>query len=175
MNTDQWLAADCLFVFGSLMDPDVLELVSGMPVSALQVSSATVHGYRQCEVAEESYPVLVGCESSRADGLLLHGLTVDALKRILFFEGEEYSLQPINAVTDANCIQQAHYFRDTGVYTVRETMWDFEQWRRIHKPSFLKVSSEYMNLYGTMSAAEADEYWVQLTRGDGSDAPAVAV
>lgn len=166
MNPAQWCDADCLFVFGSLMDTDVLSVVSGIPLSELKLTSATVFGYQQRELVEESYPVLVVCESARASGKLIQGLTVDALQRILFFEGEEYRLQPIDTVTDRSYLQSAFYFRDTGAYTVRQNVWDFERWARLHKPPFLDASREYMNLYGTMTAAEADAYWTALMQVD---------
>ncbi len=158
MNPAQWRDADSLFVFGSLMDSAVLELVCGMSLSDLEIAPATVRGYRQCEVVEESYPVLVGCEASCTTGLLVQRLTINALQRILFFEGEEYSLQPIDAVTGHE-VKHAFYFRDTGTYTVRDSMWDFDQWSRLHKTSFIEASRDYMALFGKMSVAEADAYW----------------
>ncbi len=162
MNSANWSELDALFVFGSLMDPQVLELVSGMPLTELVVTPATVQGYRQGVVAEENYPVLVACESSETSGLLIKGLSSTALERILFFEGEEYALQPIDVRVPGEESAQAFYFRDTGVYTVRENKWDFDQWTRLHKASFIDVSRQYMALFGNMTAAEADAHWTAL-------------
>ncbi len=159
-----WTAADCLFVFGSLMDRDVLGLVAGMDVNSLELQAVTVSGYRQSEVAEESYPVLVAQEDSRCSGMLIRGLTSVALERILFFEGEEYLLSPIsvNPLGTSDSPVDAYYFRDAGVYTVRPNAWSFEAWQSQHKQSFLVASRAYMDLFGSMTAAEADEHWLAL-------------
>ncbi|MEM7257647.1 MAG: gamma-glutamylcyclotransferase family protein [Pseudomonadota bacterium] len=164
MTTTDWCDNDSLFVFGSLMDPDVLALVSGMALSDLTLATASVQGYRQGEVEEESYPVLVACESAQTSGLLIKGLSDTALARILFFEGEEYRLQKIEATLDNGEAVAAFYFCDTGAYTVRDAMWDFDQWQQIHKPSFIEASRQYMALFGSMSAAEADAHWTALTQ-----------
>ena len=125
-NPIHWEASDCLFVFGSLMDPEVLELVSGL--AELTINAATVEGFRQCEVSEESYPVLVADEASVCHGLLVGGLTVLAVQRILFFEGGEYTLEPITVTGDDTATEliEAYYFKDTGAYTVKAESWGYE-------------------------------------------------
>lgn len=168
MTMSNWCSDDSLFVFGSLMDPQVLSLVSGMSESALELVPATVQGYRQGEVVEESYPVLVACKSAQTEGLLINGLSSLALQRILFFEGDEYQLQPIDTVTASGQPVAAHYFCDAGVYTVRDTSWDFALWQQIHKASFIEASRQYMALFGTMTAAQADAHWNELTQQNGS-------
>ncbi len=169
-----WTGDDCLFVFGSLMDRDVLSLVSGMDASSLVLQPGTLHGYQQSEVVEECYPVLVANESSSCNGLLIQNLTPLALERILFFEGEEYFLAPVTVVPQAGQATsvKAYYFRDAGVYTVRAEPWNFEAWQTEHKASFMVASEQYMALFGTMTAAEADAHWLALT-GE-SDAGEVA-
>jgi len=162
------------------MDSDVLELVSGMSIGDLSIQNATAAGYRQCEVSEESYPVLVADDSAKCNGLLIGGLTTLAIERVLFFEGEEYALKPIavlganepdgraNVVAadaggnnDAHC--NAYYFSDNGTYTVRAESWDYADWQRHHKSSFVDASTSYMELFGQMTAAEADAHWLTLT------------
>lgn len=166
MNIDDWTTDSCLFVFGSLMDPDVLEIVSGMGLSDLEVSAATAPGYLQCEIAEESFPVLVNSDAGNASGLLIRRLNLPAVKRILFFEGDEYCLEPIAVVSAQVQGISAFYFRATGVYTVRETMWDFALWSAQHKPGFVDATLHYMDLYGKMSTKEADAHWQNLTSDD---------
>jgi gamma-glutamylcyclotransferase (GGCT)/AIG2-like uncharacterized protein YtfP len=165
MNSLQWCDNDHLFVFGSLMDEDVLALVTAMASSDLQTVAGTVNGYKQCEVEEESYPVLVPCEGAVTDGVLVSGLTVQAIERVLFFEGEEYRLQSVEVLAgEGQSVVPAYYFCDTGAYTVRPDAWDFAHWRDFHKPAFIESSRAYMSLFGTMTAAEADVHWSALTQ-----------
>lgn len=164
-NPSQWAPGNCLFVFGSLMDHDVLELVSDMPIATLSIREAEVEGFRQCEVREESYPVLVADKSAKCRGLLVGGLTTVAVERILFFEGDEYTLEPITvSVENADEeITGVYYFSDTGAYTVRAESWNFDHWQQHHKSPFIAASAAYMNLFGQMSAAEADARWLEIT------------
>jgi hypothetical protein len=178
MNTSQWKAGDSLFVFGSLMDRQVLELVSGLSAKMLSMQDATARGFRQCEVVEESYPVLVADDTEDCRGLLIGGLTPQALDRILFFEGDEYQLEPVNVVREErgmDKIEPAYYFRDTGGYSVKSESWDYDKWRSQHKRAFLTVTADYMKLYGQMTATEADAHWVALAGSAGSDSPSETV
>ena len=160
-----WKADDSLFVFGSLMDPDVLSLVSGMLIDTLHMQASTASGFRQCEVSEESYPVLVADHNTQCHGLLINGLTCEALERILFFEGDEYTLESIQVQretapdTRSPYLVNAWYFRDTGAYTINPGSWDFGNWQSHHKVSFMQGTKKYMQLFGQMSATEADAYW----------------
>jgi hypothetical protein len=164
-----WTGGDSLFVFGSLMDRDVLGLVSGIDADNLMLTPATAYGQKQCEVVEESYPVLVADEAASCSGLLISQLTPLALQRIMFFEGEEYFLAPVSVSAHGGSVVNAWYFRDAGVYTVRGTAWDFAAWQNTHKTSFMQASSEYMALFGTMTSAEADAHWQALAEASGSD------
>lgn len=161
MNSADW-RDELLFVFGSLMDSAVLTIVSGCQPDRLAVSVASARGFKQCEVAEESCPVLVPSTGATCNGHLIAGLDAAAIDRIYFYEGDEYSLCPIS-VSVADQPKSAFYFRDTGIYTVRDTEWDFEHWQKTHKQAFLSATHDYMKLYGTMSATEADVHWQQLT------------
>jgi len=148
-----------LFVFGSLMDQDVLRIVSNMEDHQLSHTEGHATGYRQQEVIGESYPVLMPDATKQTRGLLINGLNEIAMQRIHFFEGDEYALAEIGISTTDNANISANYYRDTGVYEILETGWDFQQWQRTHKVSFLKRCENYMQLFGTMSATEADRYW----------------
>jgi len=148
-----------LFVFGSLMDRDVLRIVSNMEDSQLSHTEGHAIGYRQQEVTGESYPVLMPDDAKQTEGILIDGLSDTAMQRIHFFEGDEYALAELKVSTTDNANILANYYRDTGVYEILESGWNFRQWQRTHKTSFLQRCENYMQLFGTMSATEADRYW----------------
>ena len=164
-----WTGGDSLFVFGSLMDRDVLGLVSGIDADNLLLTPATVYGQQQREVVEACYPVLVPDETASCSGLLISQLTALALQRIMFFEGEEYFLAPLAVSAHGGSVVNAWYFCDAGVYSVRPTAWDFAAWQNTHKTSFMQASTAYMALFGTMTAAEADVHWQALAEASGRD------
>ena len=147
-----------LFCFGSLMDDDVLRVVTGRDPDGLDIVAADAPGRAQREVVGESYPILVPDAGSRARGRLVGGLDAEALERVLFFEGEEYAIAPLEVEVGGER-RPAQYFRDTGVYRTSGGSWDFARWRAAGIDDFLDHTARYMALYGTMSAAEADAVW----------------
>ncbi len=140
------------------MDPTVLELVSGQQPHELAVVPALVHDHVQREVIGESFPVLVPAPEGVAQGCLIHGLNEVALGRILFFEGEEYRLAPLTVYVDGACCAASH-FANANTYRTGEQHWDLQTWQRDHRAAFLPRAAAYMQLFGTMSKAEADALW----------------
>ena len=156
------------------MDPDILTLVSGMSLPDLTIDNTLVRGYAQREVAEESYPVLIEVAGASCEGLLINGLTDTAMQRIHFYEGEEYQLSDIDvelmtAASQTNvdsplngaAIRQACYYREAGAYTTLAQSWSFSRWVAEEKTAFLPRVADYMSLFGTMTMAEADAFWIK--------------
>lgn len=141
------------------MDSDVLQIVSGQPLASMKMQAATAPGYVQREVAGESFPVLHADSPGCATGVLIHGLTETAIQRILFFEGEEYQLRALDIVTADGIRINARYFADAAVYQLLPTSWSFEHWLAHEKNAFIARCRRYMDLFGTLSIAEADTYW----------------
>ena len=148
-----------LFCFGSLMDWDVVECVLDQSTVGLTMQPATLSGYRVARLPHESYPMLVADQTRVAHGQLLAGLDAEQLKRIVFFEGEEYVITPCLVQLECGGFANALFF-DEGIMPSAElTDWSFNQWIENHKDFMLKQSSAYMSFYGKMTAAEADYYW----------------
>lgn len=143
------------------MDPVVLQIVSGRALSELQIFDAVAPGYVQREVVEESYPILVAQASQQAHGQLIFGLDEHAMDRIQFFEGDEYALDTLPVLTDSGT-KLAHWFRDTGAYQDTGNEWSFSTWREHAYDAFIDMAESYMQLYGTMTATEADTHWQSL-------------
>lgn len=147
-----------LFCFGTLMDTSVLALVSAQPLQELTVVPAMLRDHVQREVIGESFPVLVPEPGGTASGSLIHGLDETALERILFFEGDEYRLAPLTVIVDGTSLEASH-FEDANTYRTGERSWDLASWQTVHRAEFLTRAKAYMQLFGTMSKAEADAHW----------------
>jgi len=148
-----------LFCFGSLMDADVLQLVTAQPLASIQLHPARVVDFAQREVVGESYPVLVAEQGAMVKGLLIESLTADAMHRIQFFEGEQYALERVTITLDSGHSRTAAYFKSTGLYQVLDTPWDFAAWRNNDKADFMPRAERFMQWYGRVDAREADQYW----------------
>ena len=74
-----------LFVFGTLMDRDLLAEVLARDISDLRFTTGTVDGFRRCRARGESYPILVSEAGSRIEGCLVEGLSAADLSRLAFY------------------------------------------------------------------------------------------
>ncbi|MEO0618861.1 MAG: gamma-glutamylcyclotransferase family protein [Pseudomonadota bacterium] len=148
-----------MFFFGTLMDLDVLEIVSGQSRAQLTCAPASAEGVVQRNVIGQDFPVLVDAPGAHMTGRIVYGLTETARDRILFYEGEEYRVCDITVRTADGGKVACHYFADNAVYEISDVPWDFDAWQRTQKTEFLSRARRFMALYGTMSAAAADAYW----------------
>jgi len=155
-----------LFVFGTLMDDEVLAAVSGMSLSDLQLNPAVATGFMRRLVLGESFPVLVPTADEKVSGLLIEGLSQEALDRCSFFEGDEYRLQDLQVerLPDSHShlisgVVDAVYFADTDIYELDAKDWSIERWRIDDKPDFIPRLNHYMSFFGKLSTTEADKHW----------------
>lgn len=149
-----------LFVFGTLMDPDVLRIVLGRAVEPSLMQPATLGGHRVMRVADESYPVLVPDPAASAEGALLSGLSGREWDRIRFFEAEEYVLRSCRVVAGAGSVEAL--FCSQGVTSGVDGVWSLSWWQRRHKPLFMRMIEPYMALFGVADLEQAEALWSEL-------------
>jgi gamma-glutamylcyclotransferase (GGCT)/AIG2-like uncharacterized protein YtfP len=84
-----------LFVYGSLMFPEIIRSVIGRVPEG---RPAIIQGYRRLVVAGESFPgmIKVGESDERVDGLVYVDITSEEWKRIIAFEDEFYGLKEVS-------------------------------------------------------------------------------
>ncbi len=148
-----------LFSYGSLMDADILRLVIGDEIESTSMRPAQLAGYRCVQLPNESFPVLQAEAGKIVQGQLIENLSALATDRIRFFEGDEYELEHCQVQTDAGA-RQALYCADVTSPGELNVPWLLADWQREHKVLFSKRVENYMKLFGTMSATEADAYWL---------------
>jgi len=84
-----------LFFFGSLLDPELFEVVVGRPMASVVGVLARLDGWSARRVREEDYPILVPTPESGTVGRVIAGLSWTEIDRVQFFEGDEYDLSPV--------------------------------------------------------------------------------
>ena len=79
-----------LFLYGTLLDPDLLSTFAGRPVSLIP---ATLQGWRRVALPDGRYPTLRRARSTVVGALA----TVDSatLARLAAYEGPAYRLTPV--------------------------------------------------------------------------------
>ncbi len=76
-----------LFVYGTLMFPEVLHAVCGVH---LPMRPATLGGYRRHRVRGQRFPAIVAAAGSSTDGALVDGVTPALWRRLDAFESDFY-------------------------------------------------------------------------------------
>lgn len=151
-----------LFVFGTLRDREVLEIVLARAVAADSLRSATLADFCVVRLPDESYPILIPALGELADGAIIADLQAEDMKRIEFFESEEYTFRECKVSVDGAAIVDAVYCSEGTVAQGAVEPWDLEHWHRTHKAGFVDKIRQYMALYGHASIEEAERLWSEM-------------
>jgi Gamma-glutamyl cyclotransferase, AIG2-like len=150
-----------VFFFGSLMDRELLALVTGRAADDLLIDAAIVHGFARRRARDESFPLLVPHPGGRVEGVLVEGLTPADIDRIQFFEGSDYAFSLL-AVECRGERLAAHAFLPTARLHAEETAWEFEAWCAAERALCVALTEELMSHYGSLSIAEIDALWPEI-------------
>ena len=133
-----------LFLFGTLLWPDLLEAVAGRPVA---VTPARLAGQSVRRAADGDWPVLT--PGAGAEGAVTEPLDADAAARIDWYEaGYGYGRAAVEAATADGPVAAAVYRGPAdGAGT-----WDLAAWRAEHGARTLLAAREIMAARGAASA-----------------------
>ena len=148
------------FFFGSLMDIDICEVVIAKRLRDKDIQPATLHGHVRVTVANETYPALKTQPGGAVAGILVDHLNAEDARRICFFEGEEFTLEPRTVELASGEHTEAMVFIAAAHLKIVERPWDFAVWQAIHKPHYLSLVHDWMAGYGAMDFMELDAQWV---------------
>lgn len=137
-----------IVLFGTLRDPDLLEIVLGCVADAQPVALAD---HRVFAAAGETFPLLLPCAGAQAEGLLLADLTDDQIARLDYYEAPYgYVLEPV-ALADG---RRAQVYRPSHNQYGAGAPWDLAKWQAAQGPVIREAAREIMGLYGEMSVAD---------------------
>ena len=120
-----------LFVYGTLCDPEVRDLVMGRRNG--QVYPATLRGYIAVQIIGAKYPVLQKKSSGRVDGLLLSGLDFVTLTRISHYESVEYRVVHLQPIVFCHGPVEALLFLARRTVASSQRPWRLKEWQYRHK------------------------------------------
>lgn len=152
-----------LFLYGTMLDMEILELVLGRSVSANELMAARLEGFRRVKVPDESYPVLAAANGSEIGGAVISMLSESDWDRIIFFENVEYEHRECVIELDDGTELIAVFYSDGVMIPGADDEWTLEWWQEVHKPHLMPAIREYMALFGKATMDEADAVWATLT------------
>jgi hypothetical protein len=152
-----------LFLFGTLRDPALFEVVFGRPQQALACRPALLSSHAAMRVDGADFPVLVAAPACRQPGLLVEGLAPAEVDRAIFYESTGYRLAPVRlAVAGRTALARA--FLPTGRLPVSDERWRLALWRRRHGLRVVTAAALALEHYGRVDAAGFEALWPQIER-----------
>lgn len=140
-----------LFFYGTLMDPDVQNVVLGRVVPDEHIEAGVAEGFRCVFVAGRSYPMLLPYAAGRVEGHLVHGLDRDAVRRLTAYEGREYHLVPlrVKSLDHGQTVTAGIFLTDRTIRPDRRD-WSLALWQLRYKRGFLRHARQLMHRYGSI-------------------------
>ncbi|MBB6523412.1 gamma-glutamylcyclotransferase family protein [Pseudoteredinibacter isoporae] len=163
------LRQKAFFVYGTLLDPDILNTVLGRELPEEQYAPAYLDGYCTKLYPGDSFPALQTKVGGSVRGAVLYHLNDEDLARIDFYEGDEYDFAEIKVRLGDGRLHSAAYNQPSGEPFSDED-WCLHRWQQQEKPRFLNHCQRYMTLYEKMDVEEADIYWRAMVDGDQQNA-----
>lgn len=136
-----------IFLFGTLLDPDLREVVLGAEAEA---TPARLPGWRVERAADGDWPILVPSEDDAALGVLVEP-SADGTARMDFYEaGFAYRTEEAEVDTDTGPMTARVYRAPGGEGSGEE--WSLADWQAAHGPMTRLAAKEVMGLYGRIDA-----------------------
>ena len=150
-----------LFFFGSLISEEMMEIVLGHSIKKLVYHEAILNGYSLQKVKDENYPALFKNQEAKVNGVLVKGLNQMDIKRIQFFEGEDYNLNKMTVEVSGN-VEHALICCETNNISTSEEKWVFEEWNKSTKYLDIEVAKIHMSYYDKLSSRQIEDIWEDI-------------
>ncbi len=142
-----------LFFYGTLRFRPLLELVLG-GVCTPTLCDAVLPDHQVLWVDGASFPMIRAAKNRRAPGLLVQGLSDEALARLNFYEGGfAYDLADVQVEAVGGAESAQVYFPEPGLWPPGAP-WSLSEWQRDWADITLHAAREVMSYYGKLDAGE---------------------
>jgi len=137
-----------IFIFGTLMDVTLLEIVLGRKVELLP---ATLKDHGVFKVLDADYPVMVKSAGLVSNGIILNDLTkVDILRTDFYEHIFDYFLQPIQVLSEDILIDTQVYMPNKAIPRLEE-LWNLSYWQDASGKSMHNFAEKVMAKFGELS------------------------
>lgn len=133
-----------LFLYGTLMDRDVLAHVLGRAVAAADLAPARLPGFARRAVPGVGYPVLVAEPPAVVAGVLLRRATRRDIVRLNHYESGEYRAERHPVEVDGEAAQAAWLYLGLDHLRPAAASWSLPRWQAEHKAGFFARCAGWM-------------------------------
>ncbi|WP_298291939.1 gamma-glutamylcyclotransferase [uncultured Litoreibacter sp.] len=142
------------FIFGTLRDRQLLDIVAGGNVDA---RDAFLPGFRVACAKDQSFPILDERGNKAAEGLLLT-LTPEQAERLDYYEAPyDYTRVPVTVTTDQGAVQAEVYAPPPGRWAPSGN-WSLTRWQDQYGALMREAATEIMAGMGTIPAAQVAKH-----------------
>ncbi len=140
-----------IFIFGTLMDKALLEIVLGRKV---ELVSATLKDYGVFKVMDADYPVMIKSVGLVANGIILNELTKMDILRTDFYEHIfDYFLKPVQVLSKEVLIDTQVYMPSKMIPRLEEP-WSLKDWQEVSGERTHRFAKKVMTKFGVLSVDE---------------------
>jgi gamma-glutamylcyclotransferase (GGCT)/AIG2-like uncharacterized protein YtfP len=126
-----------VFVYGTLMVPQVLEILLGR---VPELRPATLLGYHRYAIEGACYPAITISENSSVDGRLLTGLSSDELATLDAYEGDSYVRTGVSVLLAGTTeAAECYVWRGAGGVALTRADWDLDAFIEHHLQHYLRT------------------------------------
>lgn len=150
-----------LFVYGTLCDAELFEIVAGAPMSRFRPAPAYARGVRALLAVTESAPIIKR-GGGVTQGILLSRLTISAWRRICFYEEDDYRLGQICARLHSGFFVTAGAFWPCRNTRASHRPWSHRAWERFHKKHALIAASRFMTYVHAPAGIDLSRAWREI-------------
>jgi gamma-glutamylcyclotransferase (GGCT)/AIG2-like uncharacterized protein YtfP len=124
-----------LFVYGTLMDSEIMTQVSGAPH---RYCNAKLHHYVRKMVRGEVYPAIIKQEGGSVDGIIYCNVSSTALNRLDRFEGDFYVRTGVETICDdgEHVRAQTYVITADSAHHLSNEDWSYDNFITNHKQRF---------------------------------------
>lgn len=126
----------CVFVYGTLMDPEIMEEASGCLPRGVD---AVLAGFGRYRVGGEQYPGIKPEPGTRVEGVLYYDVGENAVERLDVFEGDMYSREVVRVTPQGSAVEvEAMVYLVKPAYRslLSSAPWSFEEFSKSGKRLF---------------------------------------
>lgn len=144
-----------LFLYGTLCHRPLLDLVLGASAPDATIEPAVLPDHAVFWAKDQAFPMIAVQPGSAAQGVLVGGLTDQALARLDFYEGGfAYALRPVTVRTaDGKDASARVYFPQPGRWE-QGAVWSLEDWQAQWGGMTLYAAEAVMARFGHQSAEQ---------------------
>ena len=127
-----------MFFYGTLRAIEVREAVLGKDIDKHKSDKAIIYKHQVYKVMNANYPLITYTNNSqdKVEGLLVHNISEEELKKLDAFEGKNYFRAKAQVEVHGQLFNVEIYMPDKTIES--DQIWDFEDWYKNNIEDFFK-------------------------------------